>query len=98
MEEIQQVIAEIESKVANMLTSLVDVKTENNELTAEVQLLNEKLSQRADEVKDFRDKYDVLMRQHEDRLLLENQSEKGNEAQIDALVREIDDCIGRLKA
>jgi len=67
-------------------------------LTAEVQLLNEKLSQRADEVKDFRDKYDVLMRQHEDRLLLENQSEKGNEAQIDALVREIDDCIGRLKA
>lgn len=98
MEEIQQVIAEIESKVANMRTSLVDVKTENNELTAEVQLLNDKLSKRAEEVKDFRDKYDVLMRKHEERLSLENQSKKGNEAQIDALVREIDDCIGRLKA
>lgn len=98
MEEIQKVIAEIESKVARMRTSLVNVKSENNELATEVQLLNEKLSQREEEVKDFRDKYDGLKRQHEERIVLEDQSKKGNEAQIDALVREIDDCIGRLKA
>jgi chromosome segregation ATPase len=98
MEEVQKVIAEIEFKVANMRSSLVDARSENNELTSEVQLLNDKLSQRAEEVKDFREKYDGLMRQNEERLSLTDQSKKGNESQIDALVREIDDCIGRLKA
>lgn len=98
MEEIQNVIAEVESKVAKMRASLVDVRSENIELTSEVQLLNEKLSQREEEVKDFSNKYDGLKRQYEERLSLENQSKKGKEAQIDALVREIDDCIGRLKA
>ncbi|WP_107039116.1 hypothetical protein [Brumimicrobium mesophilum] len=98
MEEIQKVIAEIESKVAKMRAALVDVKTENIKLASEVQLLNEKLGQREEEVEDFREKYDGLKRQHEERLSLEDQDKKGNEAQIDALVREIDDCIGRLKA
>ena len=98
MEEIQKVIAEIESKVANMRVALVNVKSENNELMTEVLLLNDKLSQREEEIKNFSDKYESLKREHEERLFIDNQNKKGNEAQIDALVREIDDCIGRLKA
>ncbi len=98
MEEIQKVIADVEYKIAKMRTALVNVRSENNELASEVQLLSEKLRQREEEVIDFRDKYDVLARQHEECISLANQSKKGNDDQIDALVREIDDCIGRLKA
>ncbi|PWH86589.1 hypothetical protein [Brumimicrobium oceani] len=98
MEEIQKVIAEIELKVAKMHASLINVKSENTELTSELQLLNEKLRERADEVQDFKDKYDDLLRQNEERVSLEEKNKKGNAEQIDALVREIDDCIGRLKA
>lgn len=97
MEEIQKVIAEIEMKVAKMRTSLMHVKIENDSLKAEVQQLNEKLGQREQEVQDFQNKYDELKHQQEQNQLV-MYSQKDNGAQIDALVREIDDCIGRLKA
>ena len=97
MEEIQKVIAEIEMKVAKMRASLLNVKTENDTLSAEVQRLNQKLGQREHEVLDFKAKYDELKhRQEQNQVVVNNQ--EGNGAQIDALVREIDDCIGRLKA
>lgn len=96
MEEIQKVIAEIETKVAKMRASLMNVSTENDTLKSEVHRLNEKLGQREHEVLDFKSKYDELKhRQEQNQTVINNQTENG--AQIDALVREIDDCIGRLK-
>ncbi|WP_417266033.1 hypothetical protein [Brumimicrobium sp.] len=97
MKEIQKVIAEIEMKVAKMRTALMHVRTENDSLKTEVRQLHEKLSQREQEVQDFQKKYDILKHQQEQSQLVVN-SQKDNGAQIDALVREIDDCIGRLKA
>jgi len=96
MKEIQNVIAEIEMKVAKMRASLMDVSSENDTLKSEVQRLNEKLGQRENEVLDFKEKYDELKhRQEQSQMIVNNQVDNG--AQIDALVREIDDCIGRLK-
>lgn len=99
MEEIQKVITEIEMKVAKMRASLSLVRAENEKLSAEVKRLNEKLGQREHEVLDFKSKYDALKHQQAvNHNQLAVSSQRDNEAQIDALVREIDDCISRLKA
>ncbi|RFC54801.1 hypothetical protein [Brumimicrobium aurantiacum] len=98
MEEIQKVIAEIETKVAKMRSSLKNANAEKADLVLEIKLLNEKLSQRDVEIKDFKEKYDDLKRQQIDQITKEQESRKSKEVQVDALVREIDDCISRLKA
>lgn len=98
MEEIQKVIAEIETKVAKMRSSLKNANAEKADLVLEIKLLNEKLSQRDAEIKDFKEKYDDLKRQQIDQITKEQESRKSKEVQVDALVREIDDCISRLKA
>src|SRR5690554_8063118 len=95
MKEIQKVIAEIEMKVAKMRSALMHVKTKNDSLKTEVRQLHEKLSQREQEVQDFQKKYDILKHQQEQGQLVVN-SQKDNGAKIDALVREIYDCIVRL--
>ena len=96
MEEIQKVITEVEMKVAKMRASLLNITSEKDDLKAEVQRLNEKLGQREHEVLNFKAKYDELKHQQENsQTIVNNQSDNG--AQIDVLVREIDDCISRLK-
>lgn len=98
MEEIQKVIAEIEMKIVKMRTSLMDAKTKNEALTSEINILKEKLGHREREVLDFKQKYDDLRHQQEQNTLNSKQDSSDKDVQIDALVREIDDCIGRLKA
>lgn len=98
MEEIQHVIAEIEQKVAHMQTVLKDVKVENASFQEEINLLRGKLEQRANEAGEWKQKYEEISHQQSHQETREedlNSQEK--DAQIDALVREIDDCIGRLK-
>ncbi len=98
MEEIQKVIAEIEMKIVKMRTSLMDAKTKNEALESELNTIKEKLGQREREALDFKQKYNELSHQLEQSLLDSSKNTDNNDAQIDALVREIDDCIGRLKA
>ena len=94
----QHVIAEIEEKVAHMQTVLKDVKTENVSFQQEVDLLRDKLEKRAHEANEWKEKYDDLQHQksHQEENV-EDSNTTETDAQIDALVREIDDCIGRLK-
>lgn len=98
MEEIQKVIAEIEMKIVKMRTSLMDVRSKNEALKSEMDTLRKKLSQREREVLDFQEKYNDLKHQQEQSLLESVEGSGNKQVQIDALVREIDDCIGRLKA
>lgn len=98
MKEIQEVIAEIELKISGMRSSLDEVQTENGALRAEVQVLKEQLSQREQEAIDFQNKYNDLMRQQAEIPQERNSFSVDKDAEIDALVREIDDCINRLKA
>ncbi|PKR80797.1 hypothetical protein CW751_08495 [Brumimicrobium salinarum] len=97
MEDIQKVITEIEMKVAKMRSSLRSVNAENTKLQAEVLRLNEKLSARETEVLEFKSKYDQL-KAHQEQNHVEQDYQQDKNVQIDALVREIDDCISRLKA
>lgn len=96
MEEVRKVIVEIEQKIAKMRSSMGNVKSENEALKSEIDLLVEKLKLREGEAKEFKLKYDELLQKSERFEVSDSKSEDQN-AQIDALVREIDDCIGRLK-
>lgn len=98
MEEIQKVIIGIESKIAMMRNSLMEVKADNIALKTEAERLKIELTLKEQEAKDFKAKYDNLIHQYEQKGVDSKVNQPNNDAQIDALVREIDDCIGRLKA
>lgn len=96
MEEIQNVIAEIETKIAKMRASLRTVRTENEDLKSEIQTLTNNLSQKQNELEDFMSKYNNVKNQLEQGLIGTSKKDDYS-SQIDELVREIDDCISRLK-
>jgi len=98
MEDIQLVITEIEAKVGKMRNALNNVKVENSALKSEVERLSDKLLEREQEATDFKNKYDDLMHKFENSQVVITNDSSDNDAQIDALVREIDECIRRLKA
>lgn len=98
MEDIQLVITEIEAKVGKMRNALNNVKVENSALKSEVERLSDKLLEREQEATDFKNKYDELMHKFENSQVVITNDSSDNDAQIDALVREIDECISRLKA
>lgn len=98
MEDIQLVITEIEAKVGKMRNALNNVKVENSALKSEVERLSDKLLEREQEATDFKNKYDDLLHKFENSQVVITNDSSDNDAQIDALVREIDECISRLKA
>ena len=97
MEEVRKVIGEIEQKIAKMRGSMENVKSENETLKSEIDLLAEKLKLREEEAKEFKMKYDDLSQKSDHSEFKAADTDENQNAQIDALVREIDDCIGRLK-
>ena len=92
MQEVKRLITEIESKVVSLKTQLGAKQLENDRLQEQVNALIFKLNQREEELKDFEQKLQSL----EQMTPLIPDSGNHNEM-IDALVREIDDCISRLK-
>lgn len=99
MEEVQNIIAEIQAKTGKIKASLVNVKSENDALKAELKVLTDKISQRELDILDFKQKYENLKDQGEQVMVANNNDhQEEREAQIDALVWEIEDCISRLKA
>jgi len=96
MERVQQVISEIHEKVKRVKGCLDSVETENEQLMSELDRLRENLSKVEQEAADFRQKYDDVKNQLES--FRSESSDEGKDEQIDLLVREIDDCIQRLKS
>lgn len=92
MQEVKRLITEIESKVVSLKTQLVAKQLDNDRLQEQVNALIFKLNQREEELKDFEQKLQSL----EQMTPVTQESNNQNEV-IDALVREIDDCISRLK-
>lgn len=97
MEEVKTVIAGIRSKVANLKSDLQSVQTENIQLKEKLTLLESRLEEREAEVVDFKAKVDQLTQQNVMETSSSSHEPEDQNEQIDALVREIDDCIGRLK-
>lgn len=92
MQEVKRLITEIESKVVSLKTQLGAKQLDNDRLQEQVNALIFKLNQREEELKDFEQKIQSL----EQMTPVTQESNNQNEV-IDALVREIDDCISRLK-
>jgi chromosome segregation ATPase len=92
MQEVKRLISEIESRVVSLKTQLSSKQLENDRLQDQINALIFKLNQREEELKDFEQKLQSI----EQRTPLVSDSTNQNEM-IDALVREIDDCISRLK-
>ncbi|MDG0974748.1 MAG: hypothetical protein P8O07_11375 [Crocinitomicaceae bacterium] len=92
MQEVKRLISEIESRVVSLKTQLSSKQLENERLQDQINALIFKLNQREEELKDFEQKLQSI----EQRTPLVSDSTDQNEM-IDALVREIDDCISRLK-
>lgn len=96
MKEIQDVILKIGEGVQSLKSTLNTCQLENENLKEQVDHLNEQLTIKAREVLDFQSKIDTLTAQ------LSNESSQQPEKvldnqMIDELVREIDECISRLK-
>lgn len=95
MEKIQEIISEIHGKVGHLKLTLDRVETDNEKLRGEINVLRDKLAKSEQEAAEFRDKYDAIKEQ----LTLGMQSNThSQDEEIDLLVREIDECINRLKA
>jgi septal ring factor EnvC (AmiA/AmiB activator) len=92
MQEVKRLITEIESKVVSLKTQLGAKQLDNDRLKEQVNALIFKLNQREEELKDFEQNLQSL----EQMTPVTQESNNQNEV-IDALVREIDDCISRLK-
>ncbi len=96
MKKIDQVIAQIESQVAQIKEALGHAEMENKSLQEEVSLLRNKLEQTEAQANEYRSKYDEIARIQSTESSVNEDAV--TEEEIDALVREIDTCINRLKA
>ncbi|MDX1651660.1 MAG: hypothetical protein R3277_04155 [Brumimicrobium sp.] len=74
-----------------------NIQAENATLRTEIENLAGKLKQREMEAREFREKYDELVQRNEQFAQPLSHDNKEHNERIDALVREIDDCISRLK-
>lgn len=97
MEEVRKVIATIEDKVKNLKNTLAAVDSENETLKMKVNKLETRLEEREKEIVDFQEKIDNLSQRNESTNSDSLIDEEEQNAQIEALVREIDDCISQLK-
>lgn len=95
MEEIKQIVNEIKTRSAQLKSELQAVRLENDSLNQKLSLLVSNLETKENEVIDLNSKIEVLAQQAKE--VVVEKSTKNNDLEIDALVREIDDCINRLK-
>lgn len=94
MEKVDKLITEIQTKVTRLKNDISSTQTENVSLQEKVENLTKKLEIKETEIADLKQKTDGFMQQ----LASQQPNEvANNDAYIDALVREIDDCINRLK-
>ena len=98
MESLKEVISEIKTKVVVVKEQLSQVHSENERLTDTVAVLEKRLGEKEAELSDALHKIDELRLQIGNKEVVSNAQETGfDNAAIEALVQEIDDCIIRLK-
>ncbi len=95
MEEIKHIISEIKTRATQLKDELNNVRVENDGLNEKLKTLVSNLEEKENEVSELNSKLSVLEQQAKE--VVVEESIKNNDLEIDALVREIDDCINRLK-
>jgi septal ring factor EnvC (AmiA/AmiB activator) len=101
MEEIKSIIAALDVEITSLKAELSELKASNSALSSNLSQVTAQLHKREEELKDFQAKIDDLTQQI--KITEQNQQAQKqdgvvvSEVEIDALVREIDECINRLK-
>lgn len=95
MEDIHNVITDIEHKTVKLKTELASVKTTNNDLNEKLNVLHARLKKKEEEILEFQAKIDELL--HQQKNVSKVVPAVNYDMEIDALVKEIDSCINRLK-
>jgi chromosome segregation ATPase len=98
LESLKEVISEIKKKVVAVKEQLSQVHSENERLTDTVAVLEKRLGEKEAELSDALHKIDELTLQMSNKEVASTVPDTGfDNAAIEALVQEIDDCIIRLK-
>lgn len=95
MEEIKDIINDIKTHAAQLKSELQNVRLEKNSLQEMLDTVTQNLQQKEEQVIELYEKIEWLVQQPKE--VVAEESVKNDDLEIDALVREIDDCINRLK-
>jgi len=94
MSNIEAIVDSLENRISNVLQRLEVLKQTNAELSEELKVSQQKLSQQDEKNTSWEEKYETL--KFTNSILGSNESKRETKLKINALIREIDYCIAQL--
>ncbi|MDX1463407.1 MAG: hypothetical protein R3359_10140 [Marinirhabdus sp.] len=94
MNDLSKIVDTLENRISKLLHKYEKLKAANAELEAQTEEIHTKLKASQDEVQQWREKCSSL--QLANSMLGSDQHKRETKLKINALVREIDQCIGQL--
>ena len=94
MSNIEAIVDSLENKISKVLQRLEVLKQTNAELSEELKVSHQKLSQQENRITSWEEKYETL--KFTNSILGSNESKRETKLKINTLIREIDYCISQL--
>jgi len=94
MSNIEVIVDSLENRISKVLRRLEVLKQTNAELSEELKISQQKLSQQEDRISSWEEKYETL--KFTNSILGSNESKRETKLKINTLIREIDYCISQL--
>ncbi len=94
MSNIEAIVDSLEDKISKVLQRLEVLKQTNAELSEELKVSHQKLSQQENRITSWEEKYETL--KFTNSILGSNESKRETKLKINTLIREIDYCISQL--
>ncbi|MDC1504064.1 hypothetical protein [uncultured Winogradskyella sp.] len=94
MSKIEDIVDALENKISKVLHKKEVLKQTNAKLTEQLSQQQHKLIQQQDEIKSWSDKYETLKMANS--MLGSDENKRETKLKINALIRDIDHCIGQL--
>ena len=94
MSDIESIVDSLENRISKVLHKLEVLKQTNANLSKELAQTQERLLQQNEAISSWQEKYDTLKMANS--LLGSDEDKRETKLKINALIREIDHCIGQL--
>jgi len=94
MSKIQDIVDSLEDRINRLLNKLESLKESNLELNQKLSVSQQKISEQGKTIDSWEEKYESLSKNDVSVYIPENKRE--TKLKINALIREIDHCIGQL--
>lgn len=94
MNDIELIVDSLENRISKILHKLEVLKQTNANLSSELATTQEQLLQQNEAISAWQEKYDTLKMTNS--LLGSDENKRETKLKINALIREIDHCIGQL--